>query len=40
MSTAGPADESTAMNPVTGTRDTRSSTMSKLMVSAATLPKG
>ena len=35
MRTAGPADESTAMNLVTGTRDTRPSMMSKLMVSAA-----
>ncbi len=35
MRTAGPADESAAMNLVTGTRDTRPSMMSKLMVSAA-----
>ncbi len=40
MRTAGPADESAAMNPVTGTRDTRPSMMSKLMVPAASLPKG
>ena len=40
MRTAGPADESAAMNPVKGTRDTRAAMMSKLMVSAATLPEG
>ena len=40
MRTAGPADESAAMTPVTGTRDTRASMMSTFTVPAATLPEG